>query len=131
MREIVNINVGQSGIQIGGMQLAGLAQEHKVNLDGEYVGTQPDLELMRIDSYLREVQEGKYVPRSINIDLDPQTIDKQLVGPLSGFLTPENFVVGNENSEGVYSKVFYELGPSIWEEAQSKFRKMLEECETP
>ena len=48
----------------------------------EYVGNDP-LQLSKINVFFEDSnQEGKYVPRSVNVDLEPGTIDHLRAGPL-------------------------------------------------
>lgn len=53
MREIVHIQVGQCGNQIGTKFWETICAEHKIGLDGKYQGND-DLDLQRIDVYFKE-----------------------------------------------------------------------------
>ncbi|EPY32653.1 hypothetical protein STCU_00439 [Strigomonas culicis] len=69
MREIVSCQAGQCGNQIGSKFWEVIADEHGVDPTGTYQGDS-DLQLERINVYFDEATGGRYVPRSVLIDLD-------------------------------------------------------------
>ncbi|KAF6770128.1 hypothetical protein AHF37_11638 [Paragonimus kellicotti] len=68
MREIVHIQAGQCGNQIGSKFWEVISDEHGVDPTGQYHGDS-DLQLERISVYYNEASGGKYVPRAILVDL--------------------------------------------------------------
>ena len=62
MREIVHIQAGQCGNQIGAKFWEIISDEHGIDPTGSYSGTS-DLQLERINVYYNEATGGKYVPR--------------------------------------------------------------------
>lgn len=64
MREIVHIQVGQCGNQIGSKFWEVISEEHGIDSSGIYKGKN-NLQLKRINVYFEEASSGKYVPRSI------------------------------------------------------------------
>lgn len=58
---------------------------------GKYTGDS-DLQLERINVYYNEASGGKYVPRSVLIDLEPGTMDAVRSGPYGQLFRPDNFV---------------------------------------
>ena len=60
MREIVHLQVGQCGNQIGAQFWEKMAGEHGIDASGSYVGDN-DLQLQRIDVYFNEGLEGRCV----------------------------------------------------------------------
>ncbi|GMH56165.1 hypothetical protein TrST_g3046 [Triparma strigata] len=74
MREIVHIQGGQCGNQIGAKFWEVMADEHGVDPTGTYHGDS-DLQLERINVYFNEATGGRYVPRAILMDLEPGTMD--------------------------------------------------------
>jgi len=73
MREIVHLQVGQCGNQIGAKFWSVISDEHGIQGDGTYKGDS-DLQLERINVYYNEGQKGKYVPRAVMVDLEPGTV---------------------------------------------------------
>ena len=76
MREIVHIQGGQCGNQIGAKFWEVISDEHGVDPTGTYHGDS-DLQLERINVYYNEATGGRYVPRAILMDLEPGTMDGQ------------------------------------------------------
>ena len=62
--EIVHLQAGQCGNQIGSKLWEVISDEHGIDPTGTYHGDS-DLQLERIDVYYNEATEGKYVPRVI------------------------------------------------------------------
>ena len=64
MREIVHLQTGQCGNQVGSKFWEVLSDEHGIDGNGSYVGDSPQLQLDRINVYYNEAAERKYVPVS-------------------------------------------------------------------
>ncbi|VDP24075.1 unnamed protein product [Onchocerca flexuosa] len=62
MREIVHIQAGQCGNQIGSKFWEVISDEHGIDQLGQYHGDS-ELQLERINVYYNEVQKKRYVPR--------------------------------------------------------------------
>lgn len=120
MREIVHLQAGQCGNQIGAkvsVQQRGspaslfcntsflypqlfplqfwevISDEHGIDPTGTYHGDS-DLQLERINVYYNEATGGKYVPRAVLVDLEPGTMDSVRSGPFGQIFRPDNFVFG-------------------------------------
>uniref|UniRef100_A0A8C6UZ77 Tubulin/FtsZ GTPase domain-containing protein n=1 Tax=Neogobius melanostomus TaxID=47308 RepID=A0A8C6UZ77_9GOBI len=91
MREIVHIQAGQCGNQIGAKFWEVISDEHGIDPTGTYHGD-CDLQLDRISVYYNEASGGKYVPRAILVDLEPGTMDSVRSGPFGQIFRPDNFV---------------------------------------
>ena len=63
MREIVHIQGGQCGNQIGAKFWEVISDEHGIDPTGTYHGDS-DLQLERINVYYNEATGGRYVPRA-------------------------------------------------------------------
>ncbi|XP_053189952.1 tubulin beta chain-like isoform X3 [Scomber japonicus] len=90
MREIVHIQAGQCGNQIGAKFWEVISDEHGIDPTGTYHGDS-DLQLDRISVYYNEATGGKYVPRAILVDLEPGTMDSVRSGPFGQIFRPDNF----------------------------------------
>ena len=93
MREIVHIQGGQCGNQIGAKFWEVISDEHGIDPTGTYHGDS-DLQLERINVYFNEATGGRYVPRAILMDLEPGTRDSVRAGPFGQLFRPDNFVFG-------------------------------------
>ncbi|RZC77726.1 hypothetical protein C5167_002125 [Papaver somniferum] len=74
MREILHIQGGQCGNQIGSKFWEVVCDEHGIDPTGKYVGTS-DLQLERVNVYYNEASCGRFVPRAVLMDLEPGTMD--------------------------------------------------------
>ena len=83
MREIVHVQVGQCGNQIGAKFWEVISDEHGIDPAGSYTG-EADVQLERINVYFNEAHGGRYVPRAVLVDF---------VGPVIFILFP------NESSD--------------------------------
>uniref|UniRef100_A0A671YTM8 Tubulin/FtsZ GTPase domain-containing protein n=1 Tax=Sparus aurata TaxID=8175 RepID=A0A671YTM8_SPAAU len=91
MREIVHLQAGQCGNQIGAKFWEVISDEHGIDPTGTYHGDS-DLQLDRINVYYNEASGGKYVPRAVLVDLEPGTMDSVRSGPFGQVFRPDNFV---------------------------------------
>merc|ERR1719341_2836812 len=127
MREIVHLQAGQCGNQIGAKFWEIISDEHGIDPTGAYVGTS-ELQLERIDVYYNEAQGlspeakargeklvsgGKFVPRSILVDLEPGTMDSVRSGPYGGIFRPDNFVFGQSGAGNNWAKGHYTEGAEL------------------
>uniref|UniRef100_A0A3P8RRW4 Tubulin/FtsZ GTPase domain-containing protein n=1 Tax=Amphiprion percula TaxID=161767 RepID=A0A3P8RRW4_AMPPE len=94
MREIVHLQAGQCGNQIGAKFWEVISDEHGIDPSGTYHGDS-DLQLERISVYYNEATGGKYVPRAVLVDLEPGTMDSVRSGPFGQVFRPDNFVFGD------------------------------------
>ena len=93
MRELVHVQAGQCGNQIGAKFWEVISDEHGIDPTGTYHGDS-DLQLERINVYYNEATGGRYVPRAILMDLEPGTMDSVRAGPFGQLFRPDNFVFG-------------------------------------
>merc|ERR1712134_38864 len=80
MREIVHVQGGQCGNQIGAKFWEVISDEHGIDPTGTYHGDS-DLQLERINVYYNEATGGRYVPRAVLMDLEPGMMDSVRAGP--------------------------------------------------
>ncbi|CAZ81335.1 unnamed protein product [Tuber melanosporum] len=81
MREIVHLQTGQCGNQIGAAFWQTISGEHGLDGSGVYNGTS-DLQLERMNVYFNEASGNKYVPRAVLVDLEPGRITSSLDNPV-------------------------------------------------
>uniref|UniRef100_A0A8C3WCI7 Tubulin/FtsZ GTPase domain-containing protein n=1 Tax=Catagonus wagneri TaxID=51154 RepID=A0A8C3WCI7_9CETA len=103
MREIVHIQAGQCGNQIGAKFWEVISDEHGIDPTGSYHGDS-DLQLERINVYYNEATGNKYVPRAILVDLEPGTMDSVRSGPFGQIFRPDNFVFGQSGAGNNWAK---------------------------
>ncbi|KAF3453220.1 hypothetical protein FNV43_RR03659 [Rhamnella rubrinervis] len=79
MREILHVQGGQCGNQIGSKFWEVVCDEHGIDPTGRYTGTS-DLQLERVNVYYNEASCGRFVPRAVLMDLEPGTMDSSGAG---------------------------------------------------
>uniref|UniRef100_T1KFQ9 Tubulin beta chain n=1 Tax=Tetranychus urticae TaxID=32264 RepID=T1KFQ9_TETUR len=94
MREIVHVQAGQCGNQIGAKFWEVISDEHGIDPSGSYHGDS-ECQLERISVYYSEAGNAKYVPRAVLVDLEPGTMDSVRSGPFGQLFRPNNFVLAN------------------------------------
>jgi len=128
MREIVHIQAGQCGNQIGAKFWENMAVEHGINSDGDYVGENA-LQLERINVYFNEGMGGRYVPRAVLTDLEPGTMDSIKGGPIGKLFRPDNFVHGQSGAGNNWAKGHYTEGAELVDNIMDVCRKESEGCD--
>lgn len=128
MREIVHIQAGQCGNQVGGKFWEVISDEHGIAPDGTYEGNS-DLQLERINVYFNEATGGRYVPRAILMDLEPGTMDSVRQGTYGNLFRPDNFVFGQSGAGNNWAKGHYTEGAELIDSVLDVVRKESESCD--
>ncbi|KAG0307549.1 hypothetical protein BGZ97_000359 [Linnemannia gamsii] len=128
MREIVHLQTGQCGNQIGGKFWEVISDEHGIDNSGVYKGDS-DLQLERINVYYNEANGGKYVPRAVLVDLEPGTIDAVRTGPFGELFRPDNYIFGQSGAGNNWAKGHYTEGAELVDSVLDVVRKEAESCD--
>jgi len=128
MREIVHLQAGQCGNQIGQKFWEVISDEHGISPDGSYTGNL-DQQLERINVYYTEASQGKYVPRAVLVDLEPGTMDSVRSGRMGQIFRPDNFVFGQNGAGNNWAKGHYTEGAELVESVLDVVRKESEACD--
>nr|UBO76128.1 beta-tubulin [Chrysosphaeria jannelii] len=129
MREIVHLQTGQCGNQIGAAFWQQISREHGLDDNGIYNGVS-DLQLERLNVYFNEAADEKYVPRAVLVDLEPGTMDAVRAGPLGGLFRPDNFVFGQSGAGNVWAKGHYTEGAELVDNVLEVVRREAENCDS-
>ena len=128
MREILHIQAGQCGNQIGGKFWEVVCDEHGIDTKGNYVGDS-HLQLERVNVYYNEASGGRYVPRAVLMDLEPGTMDSLRTGPYGKIFRPDNFVFGQNGAGNNWAKGHYTEGAELIDSVLDVVRKEAENCD--
>lgn len=134
MREIVHLQAGQCGNQIGAKFWEIISEEHGIDATGVYNG-ESDLQLERVSVYYNEASAvsrssgGKYVPRAILLDLEPGTMEAVRSGPYGKLFRPDNFVFGQSGAGNNWAKGHYTEGAELVDAVLDVVRKECENCD--
>lgn len=104
MREIVHVQAGQCGNQIGLKFWETISEEHGIDAKGAYKGDN-ELQKERLDVYFSEAANNRYVPRAVILDLEPGVTDSIKAGKYGQIFRPDNFVFGSGGAGNNWAKV--------------------------
>jgi len=125
MREIIHIQAGQCGNQIGNAFWDTIIGEHGITERGVFTG-QSDYQSDRLDVYFNEANGGKYVPRAVLVDLEPGTTDAIRSGPTGSLFRPDNIVNGQNGAGNNWAKGHYTEGAELVEQVLDVVRREAE-----
>ncbi|ELP91115.1 tubulin beta-4q chain, putative [Entamoeba invadens IP1] len=127
MREIVCLQIGQCGNQVGEKFWDSIGEEHGLSSDGVFSGTK--LQEQRLNVFFSESSTRRYVPRSINVDLEPGTLDAIKSGKMGHFFKPDSFICGHSGAGNNWAKGYYSEGAELAEPVIERIRKEVESCD--
>ncbi|KPM42567.1 Tubulin beta chain [Neonectria ditissima] len=128
MREIVHLQTGQCGNQIGAAFWQTISGEHGLDSNGVYAGNS-ELQLERMSVYFNEASGNKYVPRAVLVDLEPGTMDAVRAGPFGQLFRPDNFVFGQSGAGNNWAKGHYTEGAELVDQVLDVVRREAEGCD--
>ncbi|KAI8445067.1 tubulin alpha-1B chain [Phakopsora pachyrhizi] len=127
MREVISLHVGQAGCQLGNACWELYTIEHGLSPDGRI--TNPSA---RGDdgfsTFFSETGSGKYVPRSVYIDLEPNVVDEVRTGTYRSLFHPETLVTGKEDAANNYARGHYTVGKELIDISMDRIRKLADNC---
>ena len=126
MREVLSLHIGQAGIQMGNSCWELYLLEHGINPDG----TTTDNAIIddSFNTFFSQSGSGKYVPRSLFVDLEPSVMDEIKQGPNRQLFHPEQMVSGKEDAANNYARGHYTVGKELIDPVCEKVRKMVDNC---
>jgi tubulin alpha len=77
------------------------------------------------DTFFTETSGGKYVPRSIFVDLDPSPIDEIRTGSYRQLFHPELLISGKEDAANNYARGHYTIGKEMIESVVDRIRRVV------
>ena len=128
MRELVHIQGGQCGNQIGAKFWEVIADEHGIDPTGTYHGDS-DLQLERINVYFNEATGGRYVPRAVLMDLEPGTMDSVRAGPFGQLFRPDNLIFRHTGAGHTWARGYYTRGAELIDSVREVKRKQAGGCD--
>ena len=118
MREILHIQGGQCGNQIGAKFWEVVCAKHGIDPIGKYQGDS-NLQLERTN----EASCGCYVPRAVLMDLKPGTMDSIRFSIYGQIFRPDNFVFGQLGIGNNWAKGHYTEGAELIDSVLNVVRK--------
>eukprot|EP00494_Astrolonche_serrata_P006779 UN06804 len=125
MREVISINVGQAGIQVGNACWELYCMEHGINPEGKFDTEPKDT---AYSTFFSETGSGKHVPRSIFVDLEPSVIDEVRNGTYRQLFHPQQLISGKEDAANNYARGHYTIGKDIVDNVLDRVRRLSDNC---
>ncbi|KAF8839510.1 beta-tubulin 2 [Paxillus ammoniavirescens] len=108
-----------------------LLAEHGLDDSGMYVGKDP-LQIERAGVYFSPVDSAgptKYVPRSVQIDLEAGVCNHIRSGPLGALFRPDTFFTGDSGAGNNWAKGYYTEGAELIDGIFDVIRRQSEACD--
>jgi len=108
-----------------------LLAEHGLNNEGLYVGKDPQ-QIQRVGVYFSEIESSsatKYVPRSVQIDLEDGVCNRIRGGEMGNLFRPDTFITGGSGAGNNWAKGFYTEGAELIDSIQETIQKQAESCD--
>ena len=127
-REIITVNCGGAGVNIGRDLLEQFALEQGIGASGDKERkTKYDV---TIPISFSETSKGKYLARTIFTDLDPYSINKiKTRYPYNGLLHSDYLVAGSRDASVNFAKGHYLEGKELIDSINNSLRTMVESCD--
>lgn len=130
MAEIVQIHVGQCGIQIGENFWQKLIDEHKIDKNGYFYGKENETFLLdNANVHLEHDSKNRYTPRTVLIDLESNVLENIQQSELTSILKKEDMIYSNSGSGSIYGIGHYIEGPKLRDKYMECIRKKIEKCD--
>jgi len=135
MREIVHLQAGQAGNQIGAKFWETIAAEHEISANGvfdenkEIDQAKADILQENVNVYFSEACGSRYVPRAIMLDLEPSVLDQIYSSDVGSLFKPDAAVRGTSGAGNNWAKGHYTEGAELIDQALDVARKEVEDCD--
>ena len=108
---MINIHVGQAGVQMGNAVWELYCLEHGIDKDGKMpsdatVGVEDD----SFNTHFSETGSGRHVPRVLFVDLEPGVIGEIKTGPYRALYNPDCLIDSKEDAANNYARGHYTIG---------------------
>ncbi|KAJ1959475.1 Tubulin beta chain (Beta tubulin) [Dipsacomyces acuminosporus] len=128
MREILTLQLGQCGNQIGAAFWENIIQEHGINENGLYEGSNPQ-QIERANVYFAEALNKRYVPRLVAIDLEPGVLNNIRQGKFGSLFRPDSMINAGSGAGNNWAKGFYTEGAELLDQVLDTVRQDVERCD--
>lgn len=128
MREIISIQAGQCGNQIGHRFWEIVSEEHSIDRQGHFNGVD-DKQLKRLAVYYNESSTGRFVPRNLLFDMEPGTLNFIRSSEWGSLYHPNSFIFGRTGAGNNWAKGFFGDGAQLVSAVQDQVRKIVEACD--
>ena len=125
-REVLTINVGQAGIQLGNAVWRQYNREHGIKENGTLKDDEAD---KYFTTFYDESGSGQFVPRNLTVDLEPTVVDDVRTGAFSQLFHPDYLLNGKEDAANNFARGHYTVGKEILDTVNDRLRKLFDNSE--
>ena len=79
-------------------------------------------------TFFAETGAGKYVPRAVFVDLEPNVVDEIRTGTYRSLFHPEQLITGKEDAANNYARGHYTIGKEMVDSVMDRVRKLADNC---
>ena len=121
-REIITINIGQAGIQLGSQIWQQYNMEYEINYEGKrYPAEKDDNSFL---NFYEESDAGNFKARSLMIDSEPEIIETVKASRYSKIYDEDSLLSHNEGSGGCFTRGRYVIGNQMIDMINDRLRRM-------
>lgn len=129
MHEVISVHIGQGGTQVGNACWELYCLEHGIQPDGQMpsdktIGGGDD----SFETFFTETGAGKFVPRTVIVDLEPTVVDEVRTGIYRQLFHPETLITGKEDAANNYARGHYTIGKEMVDLVLDRLRKQADQC---
>merc|ERR1712078_217964 len=123
------MGLGQAGVQVGNACWELFCLEHGIQPDGQMpsdktIGGGDDA----FNTFFSETGAGKFVPRTVFVDLEPTVVDEIRTGTYRSLFHPEQLISGKEDAANNYARGHYTVGKEVVDLVLDRLRKLADNC---
>jgi len=126
MREVISLQVGQCGVQLGTQVWAQYNAEHSIDGGGKRKIKDNNTSFK---VFYQETNAGQFVPRNLSVDLESNVIDDVKNGKMAAMFHPEFLLSGKEDAANNFARGHYTVGKEIIDKVNDRLRKLVDACD--
>ena len=127
VREVLTLNIGQCGIQLGQAVWEQYCAEHDIQKTGQRDDAKPNSSAFKC--FFQETGAGQFVPRNLMVDLEPNVIDDVKSSEFSAIFHPEFLLSGKEDAANNFARGHYTVGKEMIDKVNDRIRKLVDNCD--
>ncbi|KAJ1630762.1 Tubulin/FtsZ, GTPase domain-containing protein [Pavlovales sp. CCMP2436] len=112
-----------AGVQVGNACWELFCLEHGIQPDGSAYCPAGDT-----DTFFAETGGGRYLPRTVFVDLEPTVMDEVRKGTFRQLYSPDQLISGKEDAANNYARGHYTVGKEIIDLVLDRIRKEADRC---
>eukprot|EP01083_Nonionella_stella_P270072 914190_1 len=125
VREVLTLNVGQCGIQLGQAVWEQYCAEHSIDTTGKKAKSKDTSFLC----FYEETGAGQFVPRNLMVDLEPNVVDDVKNSKYSKIFHPEFLLSVKEDAANNFARGHYTVVKEIIDKFNDRLRKLFDNCD--